>query len=266
MQLGISTYAYTWAIGINEMLPAEPMTLHSLRLKATELGINTIQIADNLPLHLLSEIELTNFKTICNTDGIHLEVGARGMTDSNLEKYIRIAELIESPILRFVIDGFDFQPDFDTIIRIISNALPVLEEKNITLALENYERLTANEFAAIIDLIGNKRVGICLDTVNSFGAGENLHSVVQLLGPVTVNLHVKEYTIRRAYHKMGFLVEGLPSGDGMLNIPWLIKQVSSQCQSAILEQWVPPEETISDTILKEDLWAKKSIAYLKSIL
>jgi hypothetical protein len=65
---------------------------------------------------------------------------------------------------------------------------------------------------------------------------------------------------------MGFVVEGLPAGEGMLNVPWIMEHVGPRCRSAILEQWTPPEKRLNDTIAKEDEWAKKSIAYLKRII
>ncbi len=65
---------------------------------------------------------------------------------------------------------------------------------------------------------------------------------------------------------MGFLIQGLPAGDGMLNVPWLLEKVGDRCQSAILELWTPPEKKMEDTIVKEDDWARKSISYLKNII
>ena len=62
---------------------------------------------------------------------------------------------------------------------------------------------------------------------------------------------------------MGFVIEGLPAGEGMLNVPGLLEHVSDRCQSAILEQLTPPEKKLEDTIVKEDEWARKSIEYLK---
>jgi len=263
MKLGISSYTYTWAIGLPGQLPADPMNYDRLLEKALELEVGLIQVADNLPLDRMDDTEIADYYRTAMNRGIQLEAGARGMTEANLEKYIRIAGLIRSPILRFVIDGPGFTPDMDTILGIIGNALPVLREKNIILALENYERLKASDFAGIVETIGSDHVGICLDSVNSLGAGEGLETVVALLGPMTVNLHIKEFSIRRICHNMGFRVEGLPAGEGMLDIPWMLEQVSDRCQSAILEQWTPPEGDLEDTIAKEDDWAKKSILFLK---
>jgi sugar phosphate isomerase/epimerase len=266
MKLGISSYTYSWAIGLPGQLPADPMNYDRLIEKAVELEVGLIQVADNLPLERMNDTEIADYYRTAMSRGIQLEAGARGMTEANLEKYIRIAGLIRSPILRFVIDGPDFSPDMDTILGIIGNALPVLQEKKIILALENYERLQASDFARIVEKIGSDHVGICLDSVNSLGAGEGLETVVALLGPLTVNLHIKEFSIKRICHNMGFHVEGLPAGDGMLDVPWILERVSDRCQSAILEQWTPPEEKLEDTIAKEDEWAKKSILFLKNLI
>ncbi len=102
------------------------------------------------------------------------------------------------------------------------------------------------------------RVGICLDTVNSFGALEGPAVVVENLGPLTVNLHLKDFAVRRAGHKMGFTVEGTPAGDGRLDIPWLLGRLRElgRDPNAILELWVPPEADLEKTVAKELEWAR----------
>ena len=266
MKLGISSYTYTWAIGMPGIMPACSMNYTGLMEKARELDVGLIQVADNLPLDRMKDDELEAYCLAAKEQGIQLEAGARGMTETGLENYIRIAAVINAPILRYVIDGPGFTPGIDDIVKIISNSLPALKENNIVLALENYERLKASDFAGIVEKIGSEHVGICLDSVNSLGAGEVLETVVELLGPLTVNLHIKEFSIERADHKMGFLIEGLPTGEGMLNVPWLLDHMGKRCQSAILEQWTPPEKKLEDTIVKEDAWARKSILYLKNLI
>ena len=88
-------------------------------------------------------------------------------------------------------------------------------------------------------------------------------TLTQGVGPLTVNLHVKDFCIKRLKHNMGFIIEGSPAGDGMMDLPWLLEQLGDRCRSAILEQWTPPEIKLEDTLVKEDEWAKKSISFLK---
>lgn len=266
MQPGISSYTYTWAIGVPGSEPEKPMSIFQLLEKAVELGIAVVQVADNLPLDRFTEAELLEIRNFANERNIQIEVGARGMTAENLKKYIQIASFLRSPILRFVIDGPGFEPSLNEIHRIIAAAIPELEAREITLAIENHDRLLAREFVEIVEKSGSNRVGICLDTVNSMGAGEGLETVISQLAPLTINLHVKEFSIRRVSHKMGFIIEGVPLGEGMLPVSELVKKVSPRCQSAILEQWTPPEKTLEETIRKENEWAIKSINYLKQTI
>ncbi len=118
-----------------------------------------------------------------------------------------------------------------------------------------------------MEAIGDRNVGICLDCVNSLGAGEGLDHVARLLSPYAVNLHIKDFTVERAEHSMGFSVTGTPAGRGMANFPALAEKIVkfNRCHSAILEQWVPFQGDLTKTIELEKNWADESIAYLKSI-
>lgn len=263
---GISSYTYTWAIGVPGQEPENPMTVFQLIEKAAEFGIHVVQIADNLPLDSFSETELIAIRSFAADLNVSIEVGAKKMTSENLNRYIQFASFFKSPIVRFVIDGPDFEPGTKEINRIIKSAVPILEEKKIILAIENHDRFKAADFAEMVHQSGSIYVGICLDSVNSMGAGEGLETVIEKLAPLTVNLHIKEFSVKRLFHKMGFIIKGCPLGEGMLPVPELLGKVSDRCQSAILEQWTPPEETIEKTIVKEAIWAEMSIQYLKTIV
>ena len=266
MILGISSYTYTWSLGVKDFKPPVKWDETDLLNKADDLGVSCLQIADNLPLHDLSEERLNNLITLAEQKNIRLEAGSRMMTPENLIRYISIAEKIGSPILRFVIDGNDYRPEIDEVVEVVKGAVPMLEEKNIILAIENHDRFKAREFEEIILRSESEYVGICLDSVNSMGAGEGIETITTILAPYTVNLHVKEFIVERHPHMMGFTIEGRPAGDGQLPLEWMLGQLTDKCQSAILEQWTPPEKTIEQTMQKENDWAVKSIEYLKEII
>jgi sugar phosphate isomerase/epimerase len=67
---------------------------------------------------------------------------------------------------------------------------------------------------------------------------------------------------------MGFLIEGRQVGQGRLDVPWLLNKLrTAQVDpNAILEQWTPPEETLTQTIEKEDRWATNSVRYLRQFI
>jgi sugar phosphate isomerase/epimerase len=268
MQPGISSYTYTWAVGVPGSLPQKPASVYDLIDKANSLGITLVQVADNLPLEKLDIDEIKNIFAYAVERKVTLEFGSRGLTVEHTIKCLETAKLLNSPILRMVIDSKDFEPDKETIIGLIRDLLPEFKKRNIRLAIENHDRLKAREFEDIIQSVGSDLVGICLDSVNSMGAGEGFETVSEILLPYTINLHVKDFVILRVSHKMGFVIEGTPAGKGMLNIRKITESLSAlnRCNSAILELWTPPDAGIEDTVIKENKWAEESIRYLKTII
>jgi sugar phosphate isomerase/epimerase len=267
MKLGISSYAYTWSIGVPGQMPEKPMDCFQLLEKAINFQVSCIQIADNLPLDQQDHESRYRLLNLAQEAQIEIEVGMRGLTRENLEKYIDLAEYFRSPLLRAVIDVGDFCPGLWEITHVIREYLPELVSRNIQLAIENHDRLKASEFARIIETVGDNHVGICLDSVNSMGAGEGLEEVLRILGPYTINFHIKDFMVKRASHMMGFSIEGTPAGQGMLPIEEILLKLENwgQCESGILELWIPPAGNLTETISCEDSWARMSIDFLKPL-
>jgi len=235
---------------------------------AAELGVRVVQIADNLPLDSLSCSELRDLVRHADDSGISIEVGTRGIDPSHIRTYLRIARECRSPLLRVVVDSAQHHPSADEVVQILRCELPEFEASGITLAVENHDRFTSRVLVRILQQLESRSVGICLDTVNSFGALEGPEVVVNTMAPWVVNLHLKDFQIRRTSHMMGFVVEGCPAGQGQLNIAWLMSKLKEQRRdtNAILELWPPPEESIEKTIEKEKNWARSSVEYLRGLI
>ncbi|MBI1277479.1 MAG: TIM barrel protein [Anaerolineaceae bacterium] len=268
MKLGLGTYAYAWAIGIADYPPSQPMDAFAFIRRAAELGVHVIQIADNLPLHKLSANEQKALLSEANTLGIQFEVGTRGITPDNLQTYLGLAYQFGSPILRVVVDTADHHPSPDEAVKLLCLMMPEFERVGITLAIENHDRFKVRTLVDILQQVGSPNIGICLDTVNSFGAGEGPEAVVDGLGPYVVNLHVKDFSIRRHRHNLGFEIHGTPAGEGMLDMPWLLQELRQYMRdfNAILETWPPPEPNVAQTIVKEDAWVIQSVDYLRTMI
>lgn len=257
MQLGIGSYTFTWAVGVEGFMPNHPFSVEQLLHKACQLGVKRVQFCDNLPLlnaHFQTDVEI--------------EVGTRGLTATHLLNYLEVCQRFHSPFLRVVIDDAGYHPSEQEVIAVIKSVIEDFKQANVILAIENHDRFTVASLVRIIQQTDPQWVGICLDTANSLGAGEGIEEVVKGLAPYTVNLHVKDFIIKRAWHNMGFVVEGCPAGQGMLNVPWVLEQLRpyQRCISATLEIWSNPETTIEATIEKEANWANESISYLKTLL
>lgn len=264
MKFGIGSYALTWSIGVPGNLPDQPLTPYDLIDKAADLKVDCIQIDDNMPLDSFSDDELDDIVDYSRQKKVGVEVGTRGFTRKKTLQYLSIAEKFGSPFLRMVFDEGTFKPSREEIVKTIREVIPEFEKKDICLAIENHDRFKAETFRDIIEASGSRYVKICLDSVNSFGAGEGLATIIDTLAPYTINLHLKEFVVKRVWHMMGFTIEGMPLGKGMLPVQYLVDRVKGNCISATLELWTSPEDQIGETVKKEEQWVEESIRYWRN--
>lgn len=268
MRLGISTYSFPWSVGIAGFLPSHPLSAIELLQYASEKKLSYVQFGDNYPLDALQHFELNELKNKAEQLNIKIQPGTRKLTVENVATYISIATIFQSDFIRLVIDDEGYHPTVNEVIKIINEVVPYLNQANVLLAIENHDRFPALTLKHIIDATDTDHIAICLDTANSLGAGEGLKEVIAVLAPYIFNLHIKDFTVKRLHHKMGFTINGCEAGAGILNIPSIVEEIRKygRCYSAILELWSDPAPTIEETIRKEKQSVENSIQYLKTFL
>jgi sugar phosphate isomerase/epimerase len=266
MRLGISSFTFPWAIGGIDSEHPVSMTAFELLEKAEALGADVLQIADNLPIGGLSNEELAKLKAKADSVGISLEVGTRGIASKNIERFLEIATILGSPILRIVIDTKEHEPTLDEINSLLAPFADQFRNLNIKLAIENHDRLTCAQFNEIIDRLGDDWVGICLDTVNSLGAVEAPNTVVPALAPRAINVHMKDFEIVRSNGQMGFTVQGTALGQGRLDVQSVIAAVGGLKRdiTSVIELWTPRQSTYDETVALEEIWAAQSVKFLRA--
>ena len=127
MKLGLSSYTFTWAVGVKGMPTGNTLTVYDLidRTAAHELEI--LQIADNITPGKLSDYDLEEIRRYAHKKGIMLELGGRGLTPGHTMQCLAAAERLNSGILRMVIDDAGFEPDIYSVISIIRELVPELK-------------------------------------------------------------------------------------------------------------------------------------------
>jgi 3-oxoisoapionate decarboxylase len=268
VRLGISSYTFVWAVGVPGYPVHQPLTMGDLLSKAIDLGVHVVQIADNLPIHNMSDEALDALARRATEARIDLELGTCGIESANLLNYLRLATKLRSPILRTVIDTADSQPTFEETVTALAPLMPDFERAGVHLAIENHDRFEAATLASILEQVDSPNIGICLDTANSIGCVENVDTLLRILGHKVVNLHIKDFVVFRPAHLKGFVVEGRPAGQGQLDIPHVLSELkmSGRDVNAILELWPPPEPNVAESIAKEEKWARQSVGYLRRFI
>ena len=269
MRLGIGSFSYPWAVGVPQFprLPT-PMDAFSLLEAAARLGVQSVQYVDNLPLRDLSERQLAELIARADAADIRIEVGMRGTDASEIRAYLALVGRLGGDYLRIMTDGVaaNDTPDVGQILERLFPLVPEFEDAGIKMALENFDRFTAYETVGMVEALGSDAAAVCLDTVNSIGAGEGTAQVIETLAPYTVNLHIKDFAVRRQPHRLGFIVDGTPVGRGQLDVAALLAQMPDGV-SVTLEQWTPLSPGgIEETCREEALRVEQSIAYLKPLV
>jgi sugar phosphate isomerase/epimerase len=266
MRLGISSWTFPWAVGVPGFPPpAKPFRFADLLARASLLKVGVVQVADNLPVHKLDRAELRDARDQAVSLGLTIEIGTRGVEADHLRKYLKFAQEFDAPLVRTLTHSSKSQPTLEEAEECIREVLPEFEAQGVTLGLENYEVHPCVCLADLVRRLESRHVGICLDTTNSLGALETPQHVVEVLAPLTVNLHIKDFVIDRAPHLMGFIVRGARVGTGRLNIPWLLERLPRRDDmSVILEQWPPQERSIEAAAATEQEWAVSGVQFLRS--
>jgi sugar phosphate isomerase/epimerase len=277
MKLGINSYTFMWSIGFKgsnpafpntEARPKNPLTPLGLLQKARDLGVSLVQTGPNLDLEKYPAAEIEQFIQTAQAWGIELELGTRGLDNDHLIKQIALAKRMGAKLIRTLpeIDG-KYATYAGLIPPVVRPLLPLLEREGVRLAIEN-GRIPAADLRAALDAIHSSQVGVVLDMVNSLAVPEGWKYVSELLAPHSMCVHYKDFTIKRAWHMMGFICEGMPSGQGMVETGWLLQTLKNSPHdfNVIIELWPPEQPNLEDTIAMEQQWAEASVPYLRKYI
>ena len=268
MKLGIGTYSYMWSIGFPGAEPERPLGALGLLEIAVRLGVRVVQFGPNLPLGALSHDARQAVLEHARANSVEIEIGTRGLETEHLRGQLELAHQAGSTLLRTVpeLEGGRVASIPEIREHLLAIA-PALAKARIRLAMEN-GRIPAQQLADLLDSLQSPWLGITLDTVNSLAIPEGTEQVVRLLARHTMCFHVKDFVVERAWHMMGFVVEGRPAGKGQMNFPWILEQLRAAGSSpnAILELWPPPQANLGATTALEQAWAQESIRWLRQYI
>jgi sugar phosphate isomerase/epimerase len=277
MKLGINSYTFMWSIGFkgpnpafpdSEARPSQPLTASGLLERARTLGVKVVQTGPNLNFDRMPESEQDAFIRQAQEWGIELEAGTRGLDYDHIAGQVALAKRMGAKVIRTLPEvGGKYCVDARLILPAVKALLPLLEREGIRLAVEN-GRTPAADLRMALDEINSPLIGVVLDMVNSLAVPEGWKEVTRLLAPHTMCVHYKDFTIRRAWHMMGFICEGTPSGQGMVETQWLLDQLTASPYdyNVLIELWPPEQPTADLTAAMEMPWAEQSVAYLRSFI
>ena len=119
-------------------------------------------------------------------------------------------------------DTFEaFKASFERHQRSVELAEPVLRKYKVKLAIENHKGWRAAEHVAWIKRVGSEWVGVCYDFGNNIALCEDPAETLRLLAPLTIYVSFKDMAV--APYDEGFLLSEMALGEGLLDIPGMVK-------------------------------------------
>jgi sugar phosphate isomerase/epimerase len=257
--IGLSTYAFFWQI--SERAP-QPLSLRELLEKTRELKAQVFQICDYAPILTYSDAKLDALKKDAAELGIALELGTKGIKPDHLASYLRIADRLGVKVIRSMVNAPDHRPTLAEAEALLRQTLPAFEASGVTVALETYEQLASRELVALIEAVGSKSLGVCLDPANCVANLEHPLAVIDRCAPYVADLHIKDFAFTRRGGWVGFTLEGTPLGQGKLPYDYMIDKVrpGSRGINQIVEHWLTWQDSYEKTSRIEDEWNAHNLA------
>jgi len=261
--IGLGTYAFFWQ---HSSLTPQPLTLADMLQLTSDEGVELFQICDYEQILGYSAAELRDLRSLADDLGITLELGTRGVLPDHLAGYLGLAETLGATTVRSMINTAEHRPTLAEAESLLRTALPAYENAGVTVALETYEQVQSRALVALVEAVGSANLGICLDPANSVAALENPRDVIDRCAPYVANIHVKDFAFTRRGGWVGFTLEGVPLGTGLLDYDYLLETVkpAERGINQIIEHWLPLGDTIEDTIALENQWNTSNLQYLRS--
>ena len=260
--LGLGTYAFFWQH--SDRAP-RPLDLPDMLRRTRELDAQVFQICDYPPILGYTAEQLRSLRSLGAELGVTLELGTRGIGPDHLNRFLRLAEALGVRVLRSMLYSPDHRPTLGEAEQSLRQTLPGFESAGVTIALETYEQVHSRDLVKLIEAVGSKYLGICLDPANSVAALENPIDVIDRCAPYVANMHVKDFAFTRRGGWVGFTLEGVELGTGLLDYDYMIRKVNPDARgiNRIVEHWLTWRETFDETSRVENEWNARNLAYMR---
>jgi 3-oxoisoapionate decarboxylase len=157
-------------------------------------------------------------------------------------------------------DTFEaFKASFARHQRSVELAEPILRKHKVRLAIENHKGWRAAEQVAWIKRLGSEWVGACYDFGNNISLCEDPAETLRLLAPVTIYVSFKDMAVEP--YDEGFLLSEMALGEGMLDIPGMVKVLQQKDPNMIFALEMITRDPLKIPVFTRKYWATFDDSY-----
>ena len=157
-------------------------------------------------------------------------------------------------------DTFEsFKEGFERHKQSVELAEPILRRHKVKLAIENHKGWRAAEHAAWVKKTGSEWIGVCYDFGNNIALCEDPAETFALLGPLTIYVSFKDMAVEP--YDEGFLLSEMALGDGMLDLPGMVKTLQQRDPKMIFALEMITRDPLKIPVFTKKYWATFDDSY-----
>jgi sugar phosphate isomerase/epimerase len=157
-------------------------------------------------------------------------------------------------------DSFDaFKTSFEAHKKSVERAEPILRKYKMKLAIENHKGWRAAEHAAWVKQTGSEYIGVCYDFGNNIALCEDPAETYKLLAPLT--FYVSFIDMAVAPYEQGFLLSEVALGEGILDIPGMVKGLQQRDPNMIFALEMITREPLKVPVFTKKYWTTFDDSY-----
>jgi 3-oxoisoapionate decarboxylase len=232
---------------------------HSLGLGAVQTSIPRAGTPEAIAA-LRRKLDTYEMRTII---GVRLPKDA-GEVDA-FDATVRAAKELNAVCVHAAMTGRRYE-DFDTLAAFqasfkqnrqsVTLAEPVLRKHGVKLAIENHKGWRSAEQAAWLKQVGSEFIGVCLDFGNNLSLCEDPADTLHNLLPYVLYCHIKDMAVEP--YDDGFLLSEVPLGEGLLDIPGMVKTLQGKDPNIIFGLEMIARDPLKIPVFTDKYWVSFS--------
>ena len=272
MDLGLSSYAYRWSVGVKGYIPPRPMNVNQFIDRAIHFRLRGVQVCDNLAMEKLSSEELRQVRRKIDDHHMFIETGGRGTSPDYLTTLLELSNQLGAKILRIVPEIPRTSPKenvevhLSKLVHDFRAVKGVAKRLNVKIALENHATLSSEEILYVIRTVDDDFMKACVDTMNSVVLLESPLKTVETLAPYAVSVHLKDFVVEK--HPEDHRIRGVALGEGFVDFKQILRVLKQYGTdpNLHLELYIDRKEDDEKTRVWEEDCVARSIRYARTEL
>jgi len=264
MKIGTTSFGFRYAF----LDPANSPTLAGMIQQAHAVGVERLQICENVRPLEVSKPEWREAQRVASDLGVEIQIGCKTLKPEVVERYIPLAQELGCNQLRIVTEEPDEHQHGtrENVTHLLAAVVPKLETAGLRLAIENHFDISSSLLVELASPYPAALVGFCVDTANSLRSFEPSFEVLRLLRERAFCYHLKDYRVVGSI--ISFSVVGAPLGEGNLDLNGCLRTIFEKkpVPPLFVETWTPSENNRERDVALDADWLLRSVANLRTRL